>query len=482
MKVLLVNANRCRDLVPPPPVGPACVASAAADAGHEVRLLDLMLSTDPEGDLGRALRETSPDVVGLSVRNLDNLIRQRARAQLSSVAPLLAAVRAASRAPVVLGGPAVSVAGASALRRLDADFAVVGEGEGPFVALLEALQGRRSLDDVPGLVRRRDGDVVVSPRAHAERFSGSGMERWVDWRAYERLGATWPIQAKRGCPMPCSYCLYGAIEGARHRLRPPAEVVDEMERVSRAHRPRAFEFVDSTFNLPVDHSLALCEEIARRGSRAALTAQGVNPLGASRDLLAAMKRAGFNSFMVSAEAGSDAMLARLGKGFAMEHVERTREAARGSGMVSLWFFMLGGPGETEATAEETLSWVERSIDWPGSMAILFAGVRVLPGTDVARLARAEGQVAADDDLVEPRFYISHAVDERWLAGRIHRAVKRRATIVHAAEQDARFQRVVSSVLYRLGVPPPHWRFLPRIVSSFPLRELRRLRPDYLRAR
>jgi radical SAM superfamily enzyme YgiQ (UPF0313 family) len=278
--------------------------------------------------------------------------------------------------------------------------------------------------------------------------------------------------------MPCHYCLYGTIEGARHRLRPPGEVVDEMERAHRAHQPRAFEFVDSTFNLPVDHSLALCEEVSRRGPRAALTAQGVNPLGASAELFAAMKRAGFNSFMVSAEAGCDVMLERLGKGFSMEHVERTREAARASGMVSLWFFMLGAPGETEATVEETLSYVERSIDWDGSLVVLFAGVRVLPGTEVARVARAEGQVREDDDLVEPRFYFSPAVDERWLVERILQAVKRRATIVHAAEEDARFQRVMARLLYLAGVPPPHWRFLPRVLSSFPLRELRRLRPDF----
>ena len=477
MRALLVSTNRCRDLLPPPPVGLGYVATTAAEAGHDVRLLDLQLTRHPEGQLAKAAREFRPDLIGFSVRNLDNLIRQRAREQFSSVAPLLAAVHEHSRAPVVLGGPAISIAGASALRRLDADFAVIGEGERSFVALLEALQGQGTVDQIPGLVHRRNGDLIANPQAHAERFRGSGMERWLEWKSYERIGSTWAIQTKRGCPLPCTYCLYGTIEGSRYRLRPPGDVADEMERAWREHRPRTFEFVDSTFNLPADHALAICEEISRRGVHAALTAQGVNPLGASPELFRAMKRAGFNSFMVSAEAGSDAMLGRLGKGFSVDHVHATIEAARTSGMISLWFFMLGAPGETPATVEETLSFAERWLDWEGCLVILFAGVRVLPRTEVERVARAEGQVEPDDDLVEPRFYFSRDVDERWLAERIRRTVARRANIVHAAEEDAKLQRVMNCVLPGVGVAPPHWRFLPRLLRSFPLRQLRRLSPD-----
>jgi radical SAM superfamily enzyme YgiQ (UPF0313 family) len=478
MRVLLVNANRSRDLLPPPPVGLSYVASATADAGHEVRLFDSLLSRTPEKDLGHALREARPDVVGLSVRNLDNLIRQRARGQFSAIAPLIAAVREHSRAPVVLGGPAVSIAGAGALRRLDADYAVIGEGERSFVSLLAALERGGTVDGIPGLAHRQDGKAIANPQVHAERFGGSGMERWLDWKAYERIGSTWAIQTKRGCPLPCSYCLYGAIEGSRYRLRPPGEVADEMDRVWRKHRPRAFEIVDSTFNLPVDHAQAMCEEIARRGARVALTAQGVNPLGASPELFRAMKRASFNSFMVSAEAGCDAMLQRLGKGFSVDHVHATIQAARTSGMISLWFFMLGAPGETQETVEETISFAERWLDWEGCLVILFAGVRVLPRTAVELVARAEGQISPDDDLIEPRFYFSRDVDERWVVERIRCAAARRPNIVHAAEEDAKLQRIMNAVLSRSGVPPPHWRFLPRVLDTFPLRELRRLRPDF----
>jgi radical SAM superfamily enzyme YgiQ (UPF0313 family) len=87
------------------------------------------------------------------------------------------------------------------------------------------------------------------------------------WRRYEREGGTWPIQSKRGCPLTCSYCVYPLIEGRRPRLREAREAVDEIEQMLADVRPRAFEFVDSTFNVPARHAIELCEEIIRRRVR-----------------------------------------------------------------------------------------------------------------------------------------------------------------------------------------------------------------------
>ena len=130
---------------------------------------------------------------------------------------------------------------------------------------------------MPGLVWREDGPTVANPPARLAAFGESGLGEWVAWPPYERSGGTWPVQSKRGCPLACVYCAYPVIEGHHHRLRPPGDVVDEIERVSRAQGPRTFEIVDSTFNVPIEHALALCEEIVRRGLKVNLAATTVNP-------------------------------------------------------------------------------------------------------------------------------------------------------------------------------------------------------------
>jgi radical SAM superfamily enzyme YgiQ (UPF0313 family) len=474
VRVLLVYFNPVHDLLPAPPIGLAYVASATAQAGHAVRLLDLLGRDRPFEVLQRAVRDFAPEVVGFSVRNIDNIVRQRLTWYLGELRATLAAVRRETRAPIVLGGPAVSILGGSALAHVDADFAVVGEGEVAFPRLLSALATTRRYDDIAGLCYREAGTVRCVARTRLPHFGASGMERWIEWPAYERRGGTWAIQTKRGCPLHCSYCAYPGIEGRAARARPAAAVADEIERVTAAVGPRTFELVDSTFNVPTEHAVALCEEIIRRRLDVNLTAMGVNPAGVTPELFPLMRRAGFNSMMITPEAASDTMLRSLRKGFTVEHVRRTAALARQSGIASAWFFMLGGPGETRETVEETVSFAERHLNGGGCVSIFMTGIRILPGTELARQGAGGGDRAASGDLAEPAFYLSPAVDEDWILRRISTAIGRCPAIVHAADEGRSvYVRLVDRALYLLGVAPPYWRFLPALLRVPPVPALRR---------
>jgi len=104
MRVMLVYTNRTRILEPAPPIGLSYVATATRKAGHEVRFLDLMTSREPETELAEVLQEFQPDVVGLSVRNIDNIIAQRTTWQLDELHQIIAVVRQHSRAQIILAG------------------------------------------------------------------------------------------------------------------------------------------------------------------------------------------------------------------------------------------------------------------------------------------------------------------------------------------------------------------------------------------
>ena len=105
------------------------------------------------------------------------------------------------------------------------------------------------------------------------------------------------------------------------------------------------------------------------------------------------------------------------------------------------------------------------------------GIRVLPGTALARDAVAAGALAAERDLAEPTFYLSPAVDEDWMLGRINRAMRRTPAIVHAAEEGmSTYERIVDRALAAAGVAPPYWRFLPLLLRVPPVPALRRRWP------
>ena len=134
------------------------------------------------------------------------------------------------------------------------------------------------------------------------------------------------IQTRRGCALKCTYCVYNNIEGFAYRLRDAKDVADEIEHVAEAAAVRHVEFVDSTFNLPIAHGRAICEELARRRIPVELSTMGMNPAGVKPELTHAMKRAGFRTVMCTPESASDVTLESLHKGFSRKAVERAAAA------------------------------------------------------------------------------------------------------------------------------------------------------------
>jgi len=473
MRVMLVYSNRARIMEPAPPIGLSYVATATRRAGHDVRFVDLMMSRDPQADLEKALRDFQPEVVGFSIRNIDNIIAQNVSWHLTEVRAFIATARKYSTARIVLGGPAASILGAGALKNLDADFVMVGEGEISFPQLLEAIGGSRQFETVKGLCYRQNGEVLSVAPERQEKFGGSGMENWIHWPPYARAGGTWAVHTKRGCPLTCLYCNYPVMEGHQLRSRSASDVVDEMEHVIATVGPRTFEFTDSTFNVPESHAIGICAEIIRRKLRVNLSAVSINPRNVSRELFGIMKRAGFCSLVITPDSASETMLKNLRKGFGVAEVREAAELAREAGIQCSWFFLLGGPGETKETVEETVSFVETHLSSPKFLTIFLTGMRLLPGTPLTLKAIAENYIPADRDLCEPTFYFSPGLDEEWVINRINQAIARCPAIVHGAEQNgSAVERVFNRALYWMGFAPPYYRFLGNFLRIPPLPSLR----------
>ena len=106
MRLLLVSANQERSPDPVAPLGVCYVAAAAAQAGHDVRVLDLCFSEDVEADVAAAVAAHRPEAIGISLRNVDNCAYPDTVSYLPHYRRVVDACRAASPAPLVLGGSA----------------------------------------------------------------------------------------------------------------------------------------------------------------------------------------------------------------------------------------------------------------------------------------------------------------------------------------------------------------------------------------
>jgi len=411
MKVLLISANTETMNLVPLPLGLARVAAAAAQAGHEVVLVNLMFEGNARVVLQDRIGEFRPDVIGVSVRNIDDQNMADSKFFLPAVREVVAESRRASQAPVIVGGAGYSIFPERALRYLGADIGVQGEGESVFCALLERLARGSPVDDLPGvylpghaLARRsflRDLDDLPLPEA-AQWIppAPAGCDLWV------------PVQTRRGCPLDCSYCSTPAIEGRSLRRHSPAVIVAWLARLARAGY-RQFNFVDNTFNLPPHYAEALCRGIIEAGLD--IKWWGIiYPKWVDRALVEHMARAGCRQVSLGFESGAGPILRGLNKRFSPAEVKAISEMFREAGIERRGFLLLGGPGETRETVEESLAFADSlHLDY----LKVTVGLRIYPHTALAATALAEGLIQPEDDLLFPRFYLAPAL-RGWLPERV----------------------------------------------------------------
>lgn len=503
MRVLLIYSNQRRDLFAAPPIGLCCVAGAAASAGHEVRVLDLCFRNKVRTAIEQAIAEFSPDVVGISIRNIDNLNLLYPVNYLPQTRELVKIVRRATCVPIVLGGAGASLMPGEILQYHRADYIVVSDGEQSFVNLLTGLERGDSSVGVPGIGLMVNGRFrLTAPTFTQADIPGSYTGRWIDLTPYRRLGSGYPIQTKRGCTHACIYCLYSSrLEGTRLRLRPPADVVDEMDEAVRRYHAKSFEFVDSVFNEPTDHCVQLLEEILRRPWKVTLAATSLTPGNLNRDMLDLMWRAGFRSFSMSPESASQTMIETYRKRLTAEQLIRAAEAINRTAFTVLWFFMIGGPGETNHTMQETLDFCLRYLKRNGHaashVANLMLGVRLYPGTLLWETALVEGFVRTDANPLDQHWYLSDKLRLEDAISQMIRAARQSHEIISG--NDERFMQLADLIAFlgrTLRVPGPYWSivrtanllfrragllvsFKPRVVARMIRRQLDRQRnaPD-----
>jgi radical SAM superfamily enzyme YgiQ (UPF0313 family) len=414
MKVLLISANTERLNMPTIPLGLGLVAEATRRAGHEVRFLDLMNEADAAGATRRAIGELTPDAIGVSIRNIDDQNMDAPRFLLEQARPLIAECRAATDAPIVLGGAGYSIFPDAALAYLGADFGVRGDGEIVFPQLLDRLAHGGDPASLPGVHAR--GGLGAAPPTFPDELNAMPLPESPEWAdAHPRNADLWiPIQSRRGCPNGCSYCSTARIQGRELRLRPPRATATQLGGLAACGFER-FYFVDNCFNQPEAHALALCREIAAL-RLAPKWRCIIYPQSLSAELVQAMAAAGCVEVSLGFESGCDRVLREMNKRFTSADVRRIVKLLADHGIRRFGFLLLGGPGETRESVEESLAFAD-SLQLAGLK--ITVGIRIYPDTPLAARAVAEGVVEPGDDLLRPRFYLSPgaAAWRELLAGR-----------------------------------------------------------------
>jgi len=417
MKVLLISANTERINLPTLPLGVASVAQATLEAGHRVEFLDLLACDDPPQVLRKTLGTFEPDLIGISVRNIDDQNMAVPRFLLEQAREVVTWCRELTGAPVVLGGAGYSLFPGSALEYLGADMGIQGEGETAFPLLLDQMEKGKSLADLPGLYLRGRG--LQGKRGFAGRLDMLSLPdpALFSTAAYEGEDFWVPVQTRRGCPMKCSYCSTERIEGNLIRRRTPESIAQWLGRwVESGYR--RFQFVDNTFNLPPSYAESLCAALAEPPYRIAWRCI-LYPGSVDKKLVRSMAKAGCREVSLGFESGCDEILKAMNKRFTAKHVRRAVGMLSDQGISTMGFLLLGAPGETRHSVEQSLDFVS---DLGLSALKITLGIRIYPGTRLAEIAVHDRLISPDDDLLFPRFYMARGLEE-WLRRVVEERIK-----------------------------------------------------------
>jgi radical SAM superfamily enzyme YgiQ (UPF0313 family) len=278
---------------------------------------------------------------------------------------------------VVVGGPEVAEAHPFLFRSPAIDAAVVGEGEAVFPAVLKSLQTRRTPDLKPVAWRARNGfvwgagdppvpslhDMLPPPGHTLLRPDANGM-------AY--------LEASRGCPLRCSYCLYHQYRRGLSAIT-PREVISRLRHL-RQRGARDIRFVDPTFNAhPAFEQIV--RELARFNASGGLDFFAeMRPESITDEQARHLAAARFTEIEVGIQSAEPRVLSGIRRPTDLVAAGRGIRRLARHGINVTVDLMYGLPGQT-------LDGFKRSVDWArglGRVKLQCLQTLLLPGTDLRR--------------------------------------------------------------------------------------------------
>ena len=333
MKVLLINPNRFRT-PPAPPIGLEYLLAALDKGGHSTRLLDLCFSEDTYGDIDRAMEEFVPDVVGISVRNIDTVRFIDNEFFLDAIAAMVRHLKENYRVKVIIGGAALPADPEGIVEYTGADHGVMGPATHLIGGVLTALQQGALSSRVS-----RGYDHAYSPVPRC--FSAT------DYQKYCREGGIAGFGTHSGCSSSCVYCIEADTPVA---FRHPGDVVQEITAFTERGQHR-FHLCDPEFNEDLDHALAFCAALKQSGVRISWAAY-MKPANFNQKLFSLMRETGVYLITLAVDSFRKCPLY-------WTDTEKMIFSARNNGIRVIVDFLTGFPYEDEALLKWCLDFFRR---------------------------------------------------------------------------------------------------------------------------
>ncbi len=366
MKILLLKPISDVYYVIQPNLGLGYLATIMLENRHYVHILDSGKEKLQWDDFTRRIREEKYDLIGIQVFTHE----------IPSIKKHIVIIKRYSpESIVILGGAHISGDPEGTMNLLNiVDFGFVGEAEIGMEKFIE-LQRRdysnyELLREIPNLVWRQNGKIVVNPRQYHTNLDTIKFPAWhlmppsnyplAPHGTFCRKMPVAPIIISRGCHFQCTYCAGKAVTGQHIRYRSIENVIDEITLLYNEYGVREIHIEDDNFTLKREYVVNFCNEIIKMGLDLAFALpNGVRLDTLDVEVLKLMEKAGFYSMAVGIESGSDRILKLMKRDLSKNVVKEKIDLIKRYTKIDLTgFFLIDYPGETEPEILETIAFAK----------------------------------------------------------------------------------------------------------------------------
>ena len=340
-----------------PPEGLCYLAACLREVDLDVSIIDATALNLPARETVRRTLAFEPRLVGLTATTVS----------VGSAAGIAGMIKTESpNCTTVIGGPHVTLMPEETLLRFPCfDIAVIGEGERTFTELVCTLDnGRWDLEGIRGLAFRRNGKIIqTEQRPFIEDLDSLPLPAWdllgnlrSNYRqsvARSHTKHSIGIVTSRGCPGKCRFCAR-AVFGNRLRAFSADRVLELFSILEKDHNMDGVVINDDNFVVFKKRLRRICGELSKRRKKF-LWSCFARVDHVDRETLGTMYAGGCRSISFGIESGNQAILDAMGKGISLGQIERAVFEARRAGLFTTGYFILGYPGETPATIEDTIA-------------------------------------------------------------------------------------------------------------------------------
>lgn len=274
-------------------------------------------------------------------------------------------IKQITNTPIIFGGPFIRLYGQLYTHVFNyVDYMIVGDGGVPLLRLIEYMHNQIAISEVPNLIYRDNGKLIVNPRQHypiedipMPDFDALSMKLYRNWSPKGSY-ISFPYQISRGCTNRCSFCANIAVND-KLEFKSYEKVLSELSQIKERYNNITFHFCDDAINNSYEYLEGLCDLFINNKLNINWSVYAkVGNL--DKYILRKMKEAGCQWLLFGIESGSNRILKIMNKGCTSEEASQSLKDAHEAGIINILCLIAGYPHETKQDINKTIDFIRKN--------------------------------------------------------------------------------------------------------------------------